>query len=515
MLLFLIHMYFFECNLSSFTIPPKVALIGAGCFLTNPYLKRIVLPSSVKTLVGTVFDPGVEIVFGEDSNFYLDEQKLILTKDNLTVISYIGPDTSQDIVVMDSITTIGRSAFVSKGNLNSITFGSKSSLTTIDQYAFQNCKKMKFINIPTTVTTVGYFAFDGCENLNSISFNSLSILGQYAFRNCKKLSQLNLFASTLKTIETYCFSGCSSLASFNLPENLQTIQSNAFSDTTSLTSIIFVSKITELLDSCFSNSGLQKVDLSNCINLIQINPFSFQGCSSLSELIIPPNLQVIEMSAFSNTQIVNLSIPQSLKRIETSAFQNCANLKTFNIPENSLLEFIGLYAFRDCMMLSVIKCPERGTDHFKVITGALYNFDMTNLILFPPASSITYFSLPGSVTSINQGAFIGCKNLLSVLFPSGSVSRISANAFEGCSRLTYINIPLCVTSVGENAFLGCSSLICGVQIENTSKVFINEVINKAGLPASSYKACVENIKSCRTHYQSRFDMMTYTVMIVM
>ena len=61
------------------------------------------------------------------------------------------------------------------------------------------------------------------------------------------------------------------------------------------------------------------------------------------------------------------------------------------------------------------------------------------------------------VTSIGKSAFSGCKNLTSVVIPSG-VTNIGYWAFENCSSLTSVTIPDTVTAIGGYAFCKCSSL---------------------------------------------------------
>ena len=99
---------------------------------------------------------------------------------------------------------------------------------------------------------------------------------------------------------------------------------------------------------------------------------------------------------------------------------------------------------------------------------------------------LTSITIPDSVTSIEENAFLGCNFLqtfygkfasednrclivdgvLKSFAPAGiteyvipdSVTSIGKAAFFGCKSLTSITIPDGVTSIGEMAFFGCSSL---------------------------------------------------------
>ncbi len=72
-------------------------------------------------------------------------------------------------------------------------------------------------------------------------------------------------------------------------------------------------------------------------------------------------------------------------------------------------------------------------------------------------SSITSVTIPDSVTSIGDGAFLKCRSLTSVTIP-GSVTSIGDYAFDYCLSLTSVNIPDGVTSIGNRAFSRCSGL---------------------------------------------------------
>ena len=76
---------------------------------------------------------------------------------------------------------------------------------------------------------------------------------------------------------------------------------------------------------------------------------------------------------------------------------------------------------------------------------------------FLGCSGLTSITIPNSVTSIGEGAFQDCSGLTSINIPN-SVTSIGEDAFKNCSGLTKITIPNSVTSIGECAFLGCSGL---------------------------------------------------------
>ncbi len=91
--------------------------------------------------------------------------------------------------------------------------------------------------------------------------------------------------------------------------------------------------------------------------------------------------------------------------------------------------------------------------------------------------STTYNGTTYSVTSIGDGAFLGCSGLTSVSIPN-SVTFLGGGAFAFCSDLTSVTIPNSVTSIGDSAFNGCSGL---------SSVTIGNSVTSIG--DSAFKDC--------------------------
>ena len=91
---------------------------------------------------------------------------------------------------------------------------------------------------------------------------------------------------------------------------------------------------------------------------------------------------------------------------------------------------------------------------------------------FMYCSGITSVTIPDSVTSIGNQAFLGCSGLTSITIPN-SVTTIGRYAFNGCSGLTSVTIPNSVTTIGENAFDGCSGLTSVTLNTNANAVFSN------------------------------------------
>jgi hypothetical protein len=151
--------------------------------------------------------------------------------------------------------------------------------------------------------------------------------------------------------------------------------------------------------------------------------------------------------------ITTLNLQQGVTTIGNWAFHKCYGLTSVTIG-NSVTS-IGNYVFSRCNDLTSIDVDANNLDYSSV-DGVLFNKLQDTLIQYPPGK-IEDYTIPNSVTSIEEGAFEYCYFLNSVTIPN-SVTSIVDYAFHGCNGLTSVTIPNSVTSIGEKAFEGCSAL---------------------------------------------------------
>ncbi|WP_082239930.1 leucine-rich repeat protein [Porphyromonas uenonis] len=176
---------------------------------------------------------------------------------------------------------------------------------------------------------------------------------------------------------------------------------------------------------------------------------AFFHCKSLTSLTISNSVTSIGDSAFSGCySLTSLTIPNSVSSIGDSAFWDCKSLTSLTIP--SSVTTIGANPFS----VSKFKLCNRST-HFYVEDNVLFTADKSQLIAY--CSTQAFYSIPNSVTSIGDCAFLGCSSLTSLTIPD-SVTSIGDCVFWHCSSLTSLTIPNSVTSIGDSTFRGCSSL---------------------------------------------------------
>lgn len=179
--------------------------------------------------------------------------------------------------------------------------------------------------IPDTVTTIGYFAFADCKNLYTITIpDSVREIGHSTFEGCERLTTVGL-PRYIDGLRIHTFRDCKSLKSIFLPSGIQFIDLGAFSGCTSLESIVIPSMAVVESYAFAGCSSLKDVSLPQFAKQEAIGSELFEGCSSLENVFYPYDF--IPERMFANCQCLEkIQIGGILTEVEDSAFC-CTNLR--------------------------------------------------------------------------------------------------------------------------------------------------------------------------------------------
>ena len=515
---------FYDCDqLTSVFIPDSVTSVGQACFYRCNNLTYAKLPQNMNVVRPWMFCDCKKletVVFGMNVTeigslaFYDCSQLKVDLPGNIEKIddcAFLGCKSLTEITIPKSLTYCGHDIFSGCSNLKTIKF--EKGITTIPKHLFDGSSDYSYdswfdgleeIDIPETVTTIGEYAFDNCKNLTTVTgMKNVTKIGRYAFYNCSNLKEITIpksltdcsygifsgcsnlktikFEKGITTIPKHLFDGSSDysydswfdgLEEIDIPETVTTIGEYAFDNCKNLTTVTGMKNVTKIGDGAFYNcsnlkeitipdtvesmgtsifygcSSLKKIVWSKSIKEIENN--AFKGCSSLTEIIIPDGVTSIGSNAFQNcTSLASVRIPNSVTSLGTYIFDGCSSLTDVALGKG--LTSIPSYMFSNCESLKNIKIP--------------YNVATIGSYAFLNDTAFTEITIPDTVESMGTSIFYGCSSLKKIVW-SKSIKEIENNAFKGCSSLTEIIIPDGVTSIGSNAFQNCTSL-ASVRIPNS------------------------------------------------
>ncbi|MDE6899991.1 MAG: leucine-rich repeat domain-containing protein, partial [Oscillospiraceae bacterium] len=160
-----------------------------------------------------------------------------------------GMDSVQTLIIQNGVTSIGDYAFDDCTKLTSVTI--PNSVTSIGASAFSNCSSLTSVTIPGSVTSIGERAFFCCNNLTSVTIpGSVTSIGERAFRGCDNLTSVTIPGS-MTSIGTYAFAYCSGLTSVTIQEGVASIGDSAFRECINLEYVSIPGSINRIEDGAF------------------------------------------------------------------------------------------------------------------------------------------------------------------------------------------------------------------------------------------------------------------------
>lgn len=432
-------------KLTTVTFEGSVDIIGEQAFYDCPALTTLELPNSEVTLENYCFfecDNLDTLVFGKDTwikdmngaafqstaikTFTVpannphytvsSDGKLLLSKDGKTIyLAATGADFGPSYTVTSDV--VGKGAFCGI-DITHLIFTNPG--TVICDYAFANCEALETITFPEEgIASIGNSAFRYAEKLTAVNLENVKLVGDYAFSNT------GLKEVTLAGGATYG-------------------------------------------EGAFFSSALEKVTIGK---LSQFGMGAFQKCLSLKEVIMPSEGGVsFGESCFAYNKALETIDLSTMKVIPDQAFFECTSLRRADMQTAVK---IGAYAFADCASLYYVRFPvveEIGEGAFSQYEqyGQAPIFGGTGI----DSDGKTALVLPATLTSLGDGAFIGCTGIEIVVFAGNGLTPPSMEGkteeeqaekywnylFAYCENLSKVVLPEAMTRIGKYAFAGCENL---------------------------------------------------------
>lgn len=307
-------MAFSNCTgMKSVTIPNSIVSIGINAFSSCRGLTSIDIPNSVTYIGKNAFYKCSYL-----TSIQVEEQNSVY--DSRIGCNAIIETASNKLIVGCMNTSI------------------PNTVTSIDDFAFNDCRGLTNVTIPNSVTSIGRYSF-ASTGLASVDIpNSVTTIGPYAFEACTKLKSISISAS-VSSIGLEAFGGCSYVESISIdPEN-------PIYDSRNNCNAIIETASNRLIQGC------QNTIIPNSIRTI--DEYAFHYCTALTNITIPNSVTHIGDEAFYHcSNLTDVIMGDSLTYIGSKAFEFCTNLKNINLP--NCVSSIGSDAFKDCNSISTL-----------------------------------------------------------------------------------------------------------------------------------------------------------------
>lgn len=415
-------MLFMDYGALNVVIPEGITTIGEDAFAFCDGAYGIDIPASVTTIVGNPFwdrrgktitvsqdNPNFEVIDGV--LFDKNEKRMIYCPDWNEASSYTVPEGTLEI---GTRTFKGGDASILKEIIL------PDGLKKIDDYAFEECYGLEWIDIPEGVTSLGYQILPNFSHLEVIRIPaSVSEMNGNPFAGTAVKVVLSPDNPNYEIIDGVLFD----------KRNHSLV---AYLDDTGEESYVIPEGTTEICAGAFSYCRLKQIAIPESVTVIGED--AFQNCRNLEEIVIPESVTEIRADTFNSCEkLKTVSLPNTLEKIGENAFLLCSSLEEITIPQK--VTAIDDGAFSGCLQLSCVSLP-KGLQ--KIGGKAFYN------------TAIKHINIPQGVKYIGNGAFFECRDLKRVSLPDGLTS-IGRYTFENCD-IEEINIPSSVSYIGDSAF---------------------------------------------------------------
>lgn len=184
----------------------------------------------------------------------------------------------------------------------------------------------------------------------------------------------------------------------------------------------------------------------------------------VGDLVIPPSVTyegveykvtTIGKNAFAGSrQLTSIHFPATITGFGDDAFPLCLSLHTVTVDEENPYYFVYSGVMYQKEPLEIFFVP-------RALSGVVEVYDGVTQIpptAFNSCSMIEYVSIPNSVQTIGEGAFMRCSTLAEVAIGEG-VTAIKREAFSDCLSLQIVTLPSSIKTIGASAFSGCGNLL--------------------------------------------------------
>ena len=502
---------FRDClNITSVVIPDSVVRISGYVFSGCTNLTSIIIGSDMVSMGDMPFygcSNLLSIDVAPDNAQFCSNDGILYNKGMSELVCYPNGRIATAFAVPDSVTSIGKGAFIGCSNLTSIEI--PDGVDNIGLSAFAFCTNLTTIDLPQNLSIVNAGLFTSCTSLASITIpENVASIGDVAFLNCSSLTCITI-PNSVTRIGISSFDLCTSLSDVyygGTQASWNSIEIGTSNEALMDATIHFgegvgshahtIEVIPAVTPTC-ANAGLTEgsfcTDCGKIIVAQQIivptghNPVNDHctvcgasckisegleyslnrdkgsytvigiGTCTDTEIVIPTKHEGFPVIAIADdafkgcANLQSIIIPDSVTSIGYRAFYNCQSMRTVTFGQS--VHTVGWGAFANCKSLTEVTLPasikkfDTNTNYEGVFEGCT---KLTKVVIGDANEQI-------ELTVLAKEMFKNCTALETVVIGNG-IGILNDDAFEGCTNLKEVTLGNSVKTIGNYAFKGCANL---------------------------------------------------------
>ena len=268
--------------------------------------------------------------------------------------------------------------------------------------AFEGCTSLWSINIPD-VRVIDTGAFSGCTSLENVYLDRIGEISGFTFDGCSALKEIKIpnLIGKLGKIGRCAFRN-TSLQSLIIPPFVFDIEEHAFCNcpisniNVDVDNPIYYSKDDVLYQKYEDDKSIlvkyapKKKDVCFCVdqNIKMIDSHAFEGAKELEKIILHDNLLSIgKLQTFAGcTSLQEIVLPPQISVVPKEVFLNCISLKEVVLPDSDSYT-IEASVFNNCESLKIIHSKVQEIEKIVVDEKAFDGFDIDECTLFVPSGT--------------------------------------------------------------------------------------------------------------------------------
>ncbi len=470
--------------LESIVIPSTVSTISKELLMGCASLKSVIFNSNPTSIGKSVFSGCIALTSIDLGN----RLELVGAE------AFYNCQRLQFVTLPNTVKEIGRGAFKGCLKLESVTFAEGTVLTSLGEEVFASCQSLDNIVIPDGVATISSSLFYDNRSLTSIFIpKEITIIGISAFYQCTALREV-IFeeGSVLDSINASAFAGCTSLTQIEfVNKGNMSFATNVFAGARNLTHVIIHSESLAAISYTSANdvfingtSAILYVDSSLVQSYKASLPQEYVTRVKSYYSNITYMIDKDTYYRYWDNQLAT-SVPYILQNLTDNLVsdKNCLDAPVIYNSEawgwnKTGFEFggWGYYKYPTDTTLTLFDFATGIVPDTGLTLYAIWIIDGTDGLTYTLTYDGTIQVSRGNIGNATELVIANYYKYNNTYLP---VTRIQSNLISG-TKVTSVSIPETISSIADNAFVGCATLkkftINSANAENQYFAVIDDVL---------------------------------------